>query len=81
VEEEEEELQYIDAAAVGLFITGFFAGLVGILVSEISHIHTIAWVILFVSTAMLISYIYQGVRTGFIRRLWKKYLAKMAKYE
>jgi hypothetical protein len=79
VEEEEEELQYIDAAAVGLFIAGFLVGIIGILVSDISHVHTAAWVIFFVCTAMLISYIYQGIRTGFIKRFWKKYLQKIAK--
>ncbi len=81
IEEEEEELQYIDAAAVGLFIAGFIGGLVGIFVSKIAYVHTASWVIFFVSMAMLISYVYQGIRTGFIKRLWKKYLAKMAKYE
>ena len=81
VEEEEEELQYIDAAAIGLFVAGFMAGLIGIFITEIAHVRTVAWVIFFVSTAMLISYIYQGIRTGFIKRFWKKYLAKMAKYE
>lgn len=79
VDEEEAELQYIDAAAVGLFVGGFLFGLIGIFVAEISHVHTASWVVLLVSVVMLISYTYQGLRTGFIRKLWKKYLAKMAK--
>lgn len=79
VEEEEEELQYIDAAAVGLFSAGFLIGILGIFLSDIAYIHTAAWVIFLVSTAMIISYLYQGIRTGFIKKFWKKYLAKMAK--
>lgn len=78
IDEEDPELQYIDAIAVGLFLGGFLLGLIALFMSD-GDLKTAAWVILLLSVAMLSSYAYQGIKTGFLKKMVKKYLAKMAK--
>lgn len=79
VDQEEQELQYVDAASVGIFIGAILFGLVGILLTDLEQLMTFSWILLIVGGVMLSSYTYQGMKSGFLRKLWRKYLAKMAK--
>ena len=79
VDQEEQELQYVDAASVGIFIGAILFGLVGILLTDLEQLMTFSWILLIVGGVMLSSYTYQGIKSGFLRKLWRKYLAKMAK--
>jgi hypothetical protein len=79
VDAEADQLQYVDAAAVGLFMAGTLFGLLAVFLQDLQQARTIGWVIFIVSIVMMASYVYQGLRSGFIKKLWKKYLAKMAR--
>ncbi|HEC20954.1 MAG TPA: hypothetical protein ENI70_00375 [Candidatus Peregrinibacteria bacterium] len=78
VEEEEEELRYIDASAIGIFIGGFFISLFSLLTPSASDIHAVSWVIILVSGFFLLSYLYKGIRSGFLRSFVKKWLQKIS---
>lgn len=71
VDEDDEFMRYIDAGAVGVFLSSFLLSIFGLAIRNTDDLKTFAWILLLVSAVFLSNYIYRGIRSGEIHRVWR----------
>jgi len=67
-DEDEEAMQYVDATAVGMFIAGFLLASFALISRNVEDITTLSWIVLLVSTLLLVHYTYKGAKSGDLQK-------------
>jgi len=64
VDEDEEGMKYVDAAAIGIFGTSLFLSIFALFTKTAADIKTFSWILMLVSLVFLGHYTYSGIKSG-----------------
>jgi len=79
VDDEAEDLKYIDAGSIGIFIASFFLSIFALLTKTQADIKTFSWILLLLSGLFLTNYVYKGVKSKELGRLWRLCIKSLSK--
>lgn len=79
VDSDEEDMKFIDAMAIGIFISGFFLSAFALISNSIADINTFAWILLVVSLLFLGHYTYRGSKSGELQRYMRVAMKSLSK--
>lgn len=79
IDEDAEDLKYIDSLAIGILSTSFFLSLFALFTRTTEDIRTFAWILLLVSFAFLSNYTYRGIKSGELKRVARICLKSLSK--
>lgn len=71
VDDDEESMKFIDAAAIGMFIAAFFLSLFALLTKTQEDLKTFSWILLLLSGVFLSNYLYRGIKSRELHRIWR----------
>lgn len=69
VDEDQEDMKYIDSVAIGIFAASLFLSIFALLAKSQTDVRTFAWILLLVSLVFLGNYTYKGVKSGELTRV------------
>ena len=69
IDEDQEDMKYIDSLAVGIFTSCFILALFALLTQTLADLKSFAWLLLLLSTGFLSYYLYRGVKSGQLRKV------------
>lgn len=69
IDEDAEDLKYIDSLAIGILGASFFLSLFALFTKTSEDIKTFAWILMLVSFAFLANYTYRGIKSGELKRV------------
>ena len=64
VDEDQEDMKYIDAVAIGIFCSSLFLSLFILMSAELAEIKTFSLILVIVSLVFLGNYTYRGIKSG-----------------
>ncbi|MDF2379385.1 MAG: hypothetical protein P1V18_04155 [Candidatus Gracilibacteria bacterium] len=79
VDSDEDDMRFIDAMAIGIFIAGFFLSCFALLSNNIADINTFAWILLTVSLLFLGHYTHRGSKSGELQRYFRVAVKSLSK--
>ena len=79
VDEDEDDLKYVESLAVGVLSGGFFLSLFALLVKTQQDLKTYAWILLLVSGGFLGYYLVKGMKSGELPRVARICIKSLSK--
>jgi len=78
-DEDEENMKFVDATVIGMFIAAFFLSGFALISNSLKDIATFSWILLLVSLLFLSHYIYQGFRSGDLQKYMRAAVKSLSK--
>lgn len=79
IDEEDEDLKYIDAVAIGIFTSSLLLSVFILSTSTLADIKTLGWILLVVSLVFLGNYTYKGVKSGNLMRVMRVIIKSLSR--
>ncbi len=79
VDEDDEDMKYIESMAIGVLTGGFFLSVFILAVRTTEDLRSYAWIILLVSIGLLGYYSYKGIKSGELKRIIRVCIKSLSK--
>lgn len=79
VDEDEENLKYVDAVSIGVFLASFLLSIFALLTKTQEDVKTFSWILLLVSGLFLANYTYRGIKSNQLSKVWRAIIKSLSK--
>ncbi len=79
VDEDENDMQYIDAFVIGFFVSGLLISIFLLVIGTLEDMKSLSWILVLVSVLFLGQYLYKGVKSGELNRIIRVVVKSLSK--
>ncbi|MDP2691520.1 MAG: hypothetical protein U1C97_00370 [Candidatus Gracilibacteria bacterium] len=79
VDEDDEDMKYIDSFAIGIFCSALFLSIFALITKTVEDLRTFAWILLLISLFFLGNYTYRGIKSGQLKKVIRVCIKSLSK--